>query len=66
MATLSLTEPVRRAFQDLITATEQDGAAAAVALRHVMDVTGAQLDPASRSELERLARELEAQMVVRT
>jgi hypothetical protein len=66
MATLSMTEPVRRAFQDLIDATERDGAAAAAALGRVMDVTGPQLDPASRSELERLAKDLEAQMVVRT
>ena len=66
MATISLAEPVRRAFLDLIGATEQDGATVAAALRRVMDVTGAQLDAASRSELERLAREVEAQTVVRT
>jgi hypothetical protein len=66
MATLSLAESVRRAFTDLIAATEQDGAAVASALRHVIEVTGAQLDPASRSELDRLAKDVEAQMVVRT
>ena len=66
MATLSLAEPVRRAFTDLIAATEQDGATVAAALRRVIEVTGAQLDPASRSELDRLAKDVEAQTVVRT
>ena len=66
MTTLSIAEPVRRAFTDLIAATERDGAATGAALRRVMDVTGGQLDAPSRSDLERLARELEAQTVART
>jgi hypothetical protein len=66
MATLSLAEPARRAFQDLVAATEQDVPSTAAALRRVMEITGAQLDPASRAELDRLAREIEAQMVGRT
>ena len=66
IATLALGEPLRKAFLDLIAATEQDGPATAAALRHVIEVTGAQLDPASRSELERLARDVDAQTVGRT
>ena len=66
MTTLSIAEPVRRAFTDLIGATEQDGPATGAALRRVMDVTGPQLDAPSRSDLERLARDLESQMVART
>jgi hypothetical protein len=66
LAGLTLAEPVRKAFLDLIAATEQDGRAAAAALRRVIDVTGAQLDPASRSELDRLARDVDAQTVGRT
>jgi hypothetical protein len=63
---LSLADPVRRAFLELIEATEQDGAATAAALRRVIDVTGSQLDPAGRSELDRLAKDVEAQIVART
>lgn len=66
ITTISLAEPVRRAFLDLIGATEQDGPATAVALRRVIEVTGPQLDPAGRSELERLAKDVEAQTVART
>jgi hypothetical protein len=66
IATLALPEAVKRAFGDLISATEQDGAATAGALRRVMEITGPQLDAPSRSELERLAREIEAQTVART
>jgi hypothetical protein len=32
----------------------------------VIDVTGSQLDPAGRSELDRLAKDVEAQIVART
>lgn len=66
LATISLPEPVRKVFLDLISATEQDGPAAAAALRRVIEVTGPQLDPAGRAELERLARDVEAQTVGRT
>ena len=66
MGTLSLAEPVRKSFLDLIGATEQDGATTAAALRRVIEVTGAQLDALSRADLERLARDLEAQTVART
>jgi hypothetical protein len=66
LVTISLPEAVRRVFLDLISATEQDGPATAAALRRVIEVTGAQLDPAGRSELERLVRDLEAQTVGRT
>ena len=66
ITTLSLTEPVRKAFVELIGATEQDGPATAAALRRVIEITGSQLDPAGRSELERLAKDVEAQTVART
>jgi hypothetical protein len=66
ITTISLAEPARKAFLDLIGATEQDGPATAAALRRVIDVTGTQLDAAGRSELERLARDVEAQTVART
>lgn len=66
MATLSLAEPVRRAYLELIGATEHDGRAVAVALRRVIEVTGGLLDAASRADLDRLARELDAQPVGRT
>ena len=66
MTTLSLPETPRKAFQDLVSATEQDGPATALALRRVIEVTGAQLEPAGRAELDRLAKDIEAQTVVRT
>lgn len=66
ITTISLPEPTRKAFLDLISATEQDGLTTAGALRRVIEVTGPQLDPGGRSELERLAREVEAQTVART
>lgn len=66
LSTLSLAEPVRRAFLELIGTTEQDGPATAGALRRVIEVTAPQLDPGGRAELERLAREVEAQTVGRT
>ena len=66
LGTLSLGEPVRKAFQDLVSATEQDAGATAAAVRRVIEVTAPHLDPASRSELDRLAKDLEAQTVVRT
>ena len=66
ITTISLAEPVRKAFLDLAGATEQDGPATGAALRRVIEVTGPQLDAAGRSELERLVRELEAQTVART
>lgn len=66
MSTLAISEPVRRATLDLIEATERDARATAEALRRVIEVTESALDAPSRSELERLARELDAQPVVRT
>ena len=66
MSTLAISEPVRRANLDLIEATERDARATAQALRRVIEVTGSALDAPSRSELERLARELDAQPVGRT
>jgi hypothetical protein len=66
MSTLSVAEPIRKAFLDLTAATEQDGAATAAAIRRVMEVTGPLLDAGARSELERLAREVDAQTVGRT
>jgi hypothetical protein len=66
LATIALADPVRRAFLDLIGATEVDGSATAAALHRVIDVTGPQLDPGGRSELERLARDVAAQTVART
>jgi hypothetical protein len=66
LSTLSLGDPARKAFSELAAATERDGPATAVALRHVIDVTGSQLDAPSRADLERLAKELEAQTVGRT
>jgi hypothetical protein len=66
LATLSLNDPARKAFSELAAATEGDGPATAAALRHVIEVTGAHLDAASRSDLERLAKELDAQTVGRT
>jgi hypothetical protein len=66
MSTLALSEPVRKSILDLMGATERDGAATAAALRRVIEVTGTALDALSRSDLERLARELDAQTVVGT
>jgi hypothetical protein len=66
ISTIALAEPIRRVFLDLISATELDGHATSAALRRVIEVTGPQLDPGGRSELERLAREVEAQTVART
>ena len=66
LTTIALAEPVRRAFLELISATELDGRATGAALRAVIEITGPQLDSGGRSELERLAREVEAQMVART
>ena len=66
LGTLALPETARKAFGDLVTATESGPAETAVALRRVIDVTAGILDPPARSDLERLAKELEAQMVART
>lgn len=66
ISTLALPDAVKKAFGDLVSATEQDGTASAGALRRVIEITGPHLDPPSRSELERLSREIEAQMVART
>ena len=66
LSTLAVAEPIRRAFLDLAAATEADAPTTAAALRRVIDVTAGVLDPPSCSDLERLAKELEAQMVART
>jgi uncharacterized iron-regulated protein len=66
LATLAIAEPIRRAFVDLASATEADAQTTAAALRRVIDVTASVLDVPSRSDLERLARELESQTVART
>jgi hypothetical protein len=66
LATLAIAEPTRRAFVDLATATEADAQTVFTALRRVIEVTAGVLDPPSRSDLERLARELDSQTVART
>lgn len=66
LSTLTIAETVRQAFLELITATESDASATAPAVRRVIEVTTGSLDGASRSELERLARDLDAQTVVGT
>jgi hypothetical protein len=66
LSTLSLADPIRRAFMDLVTATESDGSETAQALRRVIEVTAGVIDAAARAELERLARELESQPIGRT
>jgi hypothetical protein len=66
LSTLAIAEPTRRAFVDLATATEGDAQTTAAALRRVIEVTASVLDLPSRSDLERLARELDAQAVART
>jgi hypothetical protein len=66
LTTLVIAEPIRRTFVDLATASETDARATAAALRRVIDVTASILDPPSRSDLERLAKELDAQMVAGT
>lgn len=66
LASLSLTEPVKRAFIDLAAATETDGMGTAAQLRRVIEVTGSALDAPAKAELERLAKELDAQMVGRS
>jgi hypothetical protein len=66
LSTLALADPVRRAFLDLIAATETDAPATVVALRRVMEITSGVLDAPSRSDLDRLAVELGSQTVAGT
>jgi hypothetical protein len=66
LSSLSLTEAVKRAFIELAEATEGDGHGTAARLRRVIEVTGAPLDAPARAELERLAKELDAQTVGRS
>jgi hypothetical protein len=66
LASLSLTDPVKRAFVELSEATEGEGGATATRLRRVIEVTGPLLDGPARAELERLAKDLDAQMIGRT
>jgi hypothetical protein len=66
LATLALPEPQKRALADLATASEGHGSSAAPAVRRVVETAGSVLDHASRSDLERLARDLETQAVART
>jgi hypothetical protein len=63
LATISISEPARLVFAELIDATEVDAAAAAVALRRVIEVTAGVLDGPARQDLERLAGELTPQAV---
>jgi hypothetical protein len=66
LSTLVIVEPTRRAFIDLVAATEADAPQVAPGVRRVMEVTAGVLDSASRAELERLARDLESQLIGRT
>lgn len=66
LTTLAIAEPIRKAFVDLATATESDAPTTVAALRRVIEVTAGVLDQPSRSDLERLAGELDTQMVART
>jgi hypothetical protein len=66
LSNMALPETARRAFLDLVGATEREAPDAAAAVRKVMDVTGGTLDASARSDLDRLARELEAQPIVGT
>ena len=66
LSTLTIADAIRRAFQELIAATETDAPSVAVAVRRVMEVTSSALDGPSRVDLERLARVLESQAVGRT
>jgi hypothetical protein len=66
LAALAIAEPVRRAFMDLVSATEGEAPQTASAVRRVIEVTAGVLDVAARGELERLARELESQPIGRT
>jgi hypothetical protein len=66
LGTLALPEPQKRALAELATASEGNPLGAAAAVRRVAETAGPLLDQPSRSDLERLARELEAQTVART
>jgi hypothetical protein len=66
LSSLSLPEPLKRAFNDLAGATERDGLGTSAQLRRVMEVTGSTLDGPARAEMERLAKELESQMIGRS
>jgi hypothetical protein len=63
---VAIPDPVRKAFAELATATERDAAATAQAVRRVIDVTASTLDSPARAELERLAKELESQPLVKS
>ena len=63
LSTLTIGEPVKRAFLDLIAATETDAATTAGAVRRVIDVTGSVLDGPSRLDLDRLVKDLDSQTV---
>jgi hypothetical protein len=66
LSTLAVAEPVRRAFVELVAATESERPEVGQAVRRVIEVTAGVLDAPSRAELERLARELESQPIGRT
>src|SRR4051812_21907683 len=66
LSSLTIAEPVRRVFTDLIAATEADAPAAAAAVRRVIEVTAPFLDGPSRLDLDRLAQDLDAQTQART
>jgi hypothetical protein len=63
LSTLTIPETSKQAFLGLIGATERGPAECAAALRRVIEVTGDSLDNPSRTALERLVRELEAQPI---
>ena len=63
LSTLTIPEASKQAFLGLIGATERGPAECASALRRVIEVTGDSLDTPSRAELDRLARDLEAQPI---
>jgi hypothetical protein len=66
LGTLVLPEPQKRALADLATASEGEAAGTAAAVRRVLETAGAVLDQASRGDLEKLARDLDAQAAAGT
>jgi hypothetical protein len=66
LSNLTIPEATRRAFLELVGATESGPGETAAAIRKVMEVTAESLDVPGRTELDRLARELEAQPIVVT
>lgn len=65
LSTLALPAPIRPALVRLIDASATEPAATGQAVRGVIAVTAAFLDPAARLELDQLATALEAQALVK-